>query len=415
MRKLLYIILAVLLCACKKDVTVAFTYSPENPKAGETVTFVNASTGGESWLWLFGDKSTSTYRSPSHVFTRPGQYLVTMQADGEARFMTSQTIVVGDTLPSINAPESLDYMTPVTLTAEVYNPEQLEVTYLWEFSDNARGESIVDGISTEAAPVVYFTEAGELETVSLTVAIDGQDPMLAEAYIYITDADASALYFTDADNALFYQPLFETGSVQPEYSGMTFGSGVRTLLSAGDRLYALTDDDGVLAIDYLTLEQNALLSGVSHIALSASGTLMWAAGSEVKNAIGILFTAQQAVTGLSPYFGGFLFSTADGVFDAQGNKLMALAAENIMVDGIRQVIVYNAGGKTVVSAFDGRQLLAFDAVVPFTINDGTLYYAEGGQLLRRALGMASRPEVGQPETVCQHGAAVTAIAFRTAE
>ena len=45
---MLYIALAMLVAGCKK-VTVDFTYSPAEPKAGETIRISNQSSAGESW------------------------------------------------------------------------------------------------------------------------------------------------------------------------------------------------------------------------------------------------------------------------------------------------------------------------------------------------------------------------------
>jgi len=49
--------------------------------AGQTVTFTDSSTsspqsGINSWLWNFGDLTTSTNTNPTHVYTNPGTYIV---------------------------------------------------------------------------------------------------------------------------------------------------------------------------------------------------------------------------------------------------------------------------------------------------------------------------------------------------
>ena len=47
-------IIAMIVVGCKK-VEVDFTYAPTAPRAGQSITFSNTSSGGESWLWNFGD------------------------------------------------------------------------------------------------------------------------------------------------------------------------------------------------------------------------------------------------------------------------------------------------------------------------------------------------------------------------
>lgn len=44
----------------------------------ETVQFVNNSTGGNTYLWDFGDGGTSTDFAPSHTYTTPGEFTVSM-------------------------------------------------------------------------------------------------------------------------------------------------------------------------------------------------------------------------------------------------------------------------------------------------------------------------------------------------
>lgn len=77
-----------------------FTYSPNSPCSGANVTFTNISTGATSYLWEFGDGTTSTDPNPTHLFTAtPGngtqQFFVTLTArTGGQRNSASQAITV---------------------------------------------------------------------------------------------------------------------------------------------------------------------------------------------------------------------------------------------------------------------------------------------------------------------------------
>ena len=62
----------LMLIGCKK-VTVDFTYSPAEPKAGETVSFTNLSSAGETWAWTFGDNTTSLSKNPSKIYKKAGR------------------------------------------------------------------------------------------------------------------------------------------------------------------------------------------------------------------------------------------------------------------------------------------------------------------------------------------------------
>jgi PKD repeat protein len=71
--------------AISQTVTVApllaafFTYSPTSPVAGQAVQFTDTSTGSPaSWLWNFGDGTTSTAQNPSHSYATVASYNVTL-------------------------------------------------------------------------------------------------------------------------------------------------------------------------------------------------------------------------------------------------------------------------------------------------------------------------------------------------
>jgi hypothetical protein len=65
-----------------QPVTAAFTPSAFEVYVGDAVNFVNTSAGGDplSFLWDFGDGATSAEASPSHSWSEPGAYLVTLTA-----------------------------------------------------------------------------------------------------------------------------------------------------------------------------------------------------------------------------------------------------------------------------------------------------------------------------------------------
>ncbi|NEU09903.1 PKD domain-containing protein [Flavihumibacter sp. R14] len=59
----------------------AFTSNPKFPAkltAPVTIQFINNSTGADSWLWDFGDGTTSTEENPQHEYATFGEYEVTL-------------------------------------------------------------------------------------------------------------------------------------------------------------------------------------------------------------------------------------------------------------------------------------------------------------------------------------------------
>ncbi|MGE5347552.1 MAG: PKD domain-containing protein, partial [Acidithiobacillales bacterium] len=56
-----------------------FTFAPAAPVAGHAIYFTDASSGYVAfWSWSFGDGTVSTQQSPSHTYTLPGTYSVSL-------------------------------------------------------------------------------------------------------------------------------------------------------------------------------------------------------------------------------------------------------------------------------------------------------------------------------------------------
>jgi len=76
----------------------AFSASPLSGIAPLTVQFIDQSTGSPTqWEWSFGDGSTGSAESPSHVYTNPGTYtatLVSINSEGSSTNGPTQTITV---------------------------------------------------------------------------------------------------------------------------------------------------------------------------------------------------------------------------------------------------------------------------------------------------------------------------------
>lgn len=147
-----------MLIGCKK-ITVDFTYTPAQPKAGEVVSFLNNSSAGENWAWDYGDNTTSQSKSPNKIYKKPGEYVVTLMVDSSKYQTHSKIIQIYDTIPTfVCSTDSILLYHDVTFTANIYNPFKHELTYEWTLPENCILQA---GTKNKPQIVLYFTTPEE--------------------------------------------------------------------------------------------------------------------------------------------------------------------------------------------------------------------------------------------------------------
>jgi gliding motility-associated-like protein len=143
--------------------------------------FTNTSLAGQTFQWDFGDGSTSTAINPTHLYTVPGTYTITLIANdpGTCNLIdsTTLTIVVAD-IPTADfsfAPDPPVENTPTTFT-NLSSPDAIR--FIWKFGD---GDSLkttsrlevshqYNSTGTFNACLVAFNAAGCPDTVCKPVS-----------------------------------------------------------------------------------------------------------------------------------------------------------------------------------------------------------------------------------------------------
>lgn len=227
-----------MLMGCKK-VTVDFTMSPTNPRAGEVVTFTNTSTGGSTWIWRYGDGMVSTARSTTHAYRAPGTYVVTLKADSLDKKIASHTITVRDTVPTfVSNHDTVDIaiFNDITFRAELYNPNNYTPNYKWSIE----GVEYQVADSTTGVFKVFFTTTGQAR-VKMHLEIRGQQWDTTRVY-EVKNRQGQALLMLNKNGEYRRQRIFfnllakETQERTEAVSNLTYAEGKAMLDAEQDTI-----------------------------------------------------------------------------------------------------------------------------------------------------------------------------------
>jgi PKD repeat protein len=162
-----------------------FNGSPNSGEAPLTVHFTDLSSGGSptSWLWGFGDGSTSTAQHPTHTYTSAGIYTVSLTATNDygSDFLLRPNYIEVSPGPPVQANfVGSPTAGPAPLTVAFTDLSSGSPTsWSWDFGD--------DGTSTAQHPSHTYTKPGAFK-VTLTVAnAEGSDTLIREEYITVPE------------------------------------------------------------------------------------------------------------------------------------------------------------------------------------------------------------------------------------
>lgn len=167
----------------KPDAT--FTASTNNC-TNSLVTFTNSSTfsGGTiaSYLWDFGDNTTSTLENPTHAYTSAGTFtvLLTVTANTGTKGTISKTVVVNDKPIVAFAGDVLTGCSPLVVNFSDNSTADAGSTYKWSFDDNTT--------STDQNPQHTFSVSKKYTIKEVIITPGGcSDSLIKVEYISVVD------------------------------------------------------------------------------------------------------------------------------------------------------------------------------------------------------------------------------------
>jgi PKD repeat protein len=223
----------------------AFSATPTNGPAPQTVTFTDFSTGVPvAWSWTFGDGGVSTLQNPTHTYATGGTYDVTLtvtNAFGSNTLTRTGCIVLTNPPPPV-AGFSANITTgscPVVVTFTNQSSGQVNSS-LWDFGDGSN--------SVAQNPLHLYTTSG-VYTVSLTVGNPGgSNTMTRSNYITVTPSPAGGKPLEFRADALVGLTNGQFMSLWPDTSGN--GRDVGQNNAARKPFYATNRINGLPAVQF---------------------------------------------------------------------------------------------------------------------------------------------------------------------
>lgn len=229
---------------CSGD-TINFNYDNEDPRV------LNY-----SFFWDFDDGSTSTERSPSHVYAEGGEYYVKFVVTyGCGTDSVFKVIHVDNAIVDFSAD---DVTVPENTSVHFTNLSTGAVNYLWNFGDNTT--------STMTNPSHTYTTEG-IYNVSLTAtsSYGCVTTLIKEEYIYVNNliiANTILKNPTCFGKSNGYIDIAVTGGTPPYTYHWSTGDYSQDIngLNAGQYTVTVRDVDNILLIKKFTLTQPPIIS-----------------------------------------------------------------------------------------------------------------------------------------------------------
>ena len=205
-----------------------FTYI----KSGAFYNFINNSKGGVTYKWDFGDGTSSSEKTPSHLYTQDGDFTIDLAVYGEcgAAFLQQTILIVTPPKAAFKA-DTLAGCAPFLVKFKNLSSQNSK-TYNWTFE----GANIKT--STDKEPSVTYLKSGVYGVTLEAVNTQFQDISIKSAYIAINEKPNTNFGIKTQNGKLI---AFENKTINGLSFVWEFGDGITDFSKEASHNY-LKDD-----------------------------------------------------------------------------------------------------------------------------------------------------------------------------
>ncbi|GIV32628.1 MAG: hypothetical protein KatS3mg031_0163 [Chitinophagales bacterium] len=200
-----------------------------------TVNFTDQSSSNApviSWLWDFGDGTTSTLQNPSHTYTTDGVYSVSLtitNADGCIdSILKTNYIAAGDT-PVVHFGSDRQHVCLGT-AIQFFDSTNIAEEWLWDFGDG--------NTATDPNPTYTYSDTGSFNVTLIAFHHGCTDTLTRYDYVSIAPPSAGMEFIFNCENP--YEVTIRDNSLGPNEWRWDFGDGDTSTLPDNVHTYAST-------------------------------------------------------------------------------------------------------------------------------------------------------------------------------
>lgn len=223
----------------------AFEADTSNVFTGQNVQFTDTTVNPSgTFVWNFGDGNSSTNINPTHAYSTPGQYIVSLTYDDGVHCSTSAFDTIYVSTPTL--PDADFIATPTTVIAGSNTQftdlsTGVATSWNWTFSGGT------PSTSTQQNPVIQYNTPGFYEVSLIVTNAFGSDVETKTNYIYVPTSSTITIPVANGnDDAEENTSGFNVGNMYITSSDLEIGNDNLTDQHVGVRFQNVTVPSGAI-------------------------------------------------------------------------------------------------------------------------------------------------------------------------